>query len=769
MMSGAPDGKTIIPFSFFVSLLRELAGLPAKSVSSRTNRSDASNHPAQAVAARWVAALRRDYSPLPRGTTAIILRLLFPEEDMPRKYGLQEARLASYLGGCLDSSTVFTRDTRKLKSWSKESSSGCLGEELLKFATPGTEEKTGPKSLQEIDALLDELAATSQFSDKFFREAYPSPRSKTTILRALYDSLPATDAAYLTQIILKDLRPLLYSPPTTSTSRILLDYNTRSKQILTMEQFMVLWDPSKMLLQMYKVRARLDEAAMGFEAGGILVQARPRCGVPIEVPKSAKGRCPQHALELLDSCDRIWAETKYDGERAQIHVSYSSDGEMNISIFSKSKRDSTLDRVAVHPIIKEALSAMPSQSIILDAEMVAFSDQRNAIDEFWRIRGLIARSAEGPRSKMISGKGEQAHDSHSLDTCPSLHSNCSSDSSDGLHLALVFFDVLLVGYASFLNVPYAMRRSVLESTVREIPGRAMIAKREIISSGPEIGIEKASKRLREVWAQKIVDCEEGLVLKAGESVYGDWRLPWVKLKKDYVPGHGDTIDLVVVAAGWDKDRARELRVPPSILTTFYVGALGNSSQMKANPDVKPHYIVYFTASYGMTREQLEEFNFWMRSDAVDSQDELNGLPYTYSMLQTLPKPSVFVASPILVELCGAGFTKSPQCKYYELRFPRITKTFRQSERSFTECLTLRELQTIAYTAVGREAQDVNEYGDLEEWSRRLWGKRGEDKMQSDEKRAKPLHSRDEWERKLQTEDLRRRNGKRKREETEMSQ
>lgn len=71
------------------------------------------------------------------------------------------------------------------------------------------------------------------------------------------------------------------------------------------------------------------------------------------------------------------------------------------------------------------------------------------------------------------------------------------------------------------------------------------------------------------------------------------------MKKDYVPGYGDTIDLVVIAASWEKDRARELRgrccpgfaggnvfqcalVPPSILTRFYVGAVGNSSQCAAH-------------------------------------------------------------------------------------------------------------------------------------------------------------------------------------------
>ena len=68
-----------------------------------------------------------------------MLRLLFPEDDTQRKFGLQETFLVQYLGQCLDSSTVFTRGAKHLKGWSQESASGCLGEELLKYAVPGTE------------------------------------------------------------------------------------------------------------------------------------------------------------------------------------------------------------------------------------------------------------------------------------------------------------------------------------------------------------------------------------------------------------------------------------------------------------------------------------------------------------------------------------------------------------------------------------------------------------------------------------------------------
>lgn len=32
-----------------------------------------------------------------------------------------------------------------------------------------------------------------------------------------------------------------------------------------------------------------------------------------------------------------------------------------------------------------------------------------------------------------------------------------------------------------------------------------------------------------------------------------------KVKKDYIPGHGDSVDVAIIGAAWDKDRGRELR------------------------------------------------------------------------------------------------------------------------------------------------------------------------------------------------------------------
>jgi len=85
------------------------------------------------------------------------------------------------------------------------------------------------------------------------------------------------------------------------------------------------------------------------------------------------------------------------------------------------------------------------------------------------------------------------------------------------------------------------------------------------------------------------------------------------------------MDLVVVAAGWDKDRARELRVAPTAFTTFYVGVLADKDYAKENPNVKPHFEVYFTVSYGLNRDQLEETNFLIKNSDHAEYNKFNSV------------------------------------------------------------------------------------------------------------------------------------------------
>lgn len=93
---------------------------------------------------------------------------------------------------------------------------------------------------------------------------------------------------------------------------------------------------------------------------------------------------------------------------------------------------------------------------------------------------------------------------------------------------------------------------------------------------------------------------------------------------------GDCIDLVLLGAGWNIDRARELRgtrffvpyrpsedcekkliqviiVDTSVFTTFYVGVLTNAERVKSRCET-PHFEILFRVSYGCSRDELEVYN-----------------------------------------------------------------------------------------------------------------------------------------------------------------
>lgn len=133
-----------------------------------------------------------------------------------------------------------------------------------------------------------------------------------------------------------------------------------------------------------------------------------------------------------------------------------------------------------------------------------------------------------------------------------------TDQSDARHLGLIFFDILLYNSQSLLLKPYSHRRTLLESIIHLNPGKVLLATRYPIHPSPS-NPEVALSQLQKIFANHIADHREGLVLKAANARYNDVKLPWIKLKKDYIPGYGDSLDLLIVGARWDKERARELR------------------------------------------------------------------------------------------------------------------------------------------------------------------------------------------------------------------
>jgi len=111
------------------------------------------------------------------------------------------------------------------------------------------------------------------------------------------------------------------------------------------------------------------------------------------------------------------------------------------------------------------------------------------------------------------------------------------------------------------------------------------------------------------------------------------------------------------------------------------------------------------------------------------------LPFTLTMYEgfSVP-PSIILKTPLLVEVFGAGFTKgerSDVCisinrfatnlkrvQHYELRFPRITKVYRPSERDWKDSVDLGELHRIACKSVGRDTADK----EIEDWCNEIWSK-----------------------------------------------
>ena len=87
------------------------------------------------------------------------------------------------------------------------------------------------------------------------------------------------------------------------------------------------------------------------------------------------------------------------------------------------------------------------------------------------------------------------------------------------------------------------------------------------------------------------------------------------------------------------DRARELRVDISVLTTFYIGVLTNHDRVVARVET-PHFEILFKASYGLDRDALEMVNDKIRhgrwrTKPYDKDDTFRRVRVVYRELKTV--------------------------------------------------------------------------------------------------------------------------------------
>lgn len=178
------------------------------------------------------------------------------------------------------------------------------------------------------------------------------------------------------------------------------------------------------------------------------------------------------------------------------------------------------------------------------------------------------------------------------------------------HLCLAFFDILHLNGTNLLVTPYKRRRELLEATVQPIHGFSILCERTPIPL--HLGRPHALSLLQKAFDESKARAEEGLVLKSDESKYNaPSSHRWVKLKKDYIDGVGDCVDFALLGAGWDLDRARELRVDTSVFTTWYVGVLINGDKVRKRLE-KPIFEAVNRVSYGPNREALSLWNAKIR-------------------------------------------------------------------------------------------------------------------------------------------------------------
>jgi len=318
---------------------------------------------------------------------------------------------------------------------------------------------------------------------------------------------------------------------------------------------------------------------------------------------------------------RFTGEWKYDGERAQIHVVNRD----KIQVYSRNSENMTEKYPDVVQAVKESLSE-DVQSCIIDAELVAF-DQVNK-----KILPFQVLSTRGRKNIVVE--------------------------DIKVNVCLFAFDCMLVNGQPLVKDTLENRREKLWSMMKPIEGKVTFA---VYKDFDDINEEEIQAFLDE----SVAGSCEGLMLKTltDNATYEPSKrsLNWLKLKKDYMDGMADSIDVVPIGAFYGKGKR--------------TGAYGAFLLAIYDPE-NEEYQTVCKAGTGFSDEDLQTHYQFFKDHKLDCAET------NYNVSDKL-KPDVWLAAAQVWEIRAADLSISPvhtsafgvkaAGKGIGLRFPRFLR------------------------------------------------------------------------------------------------
>ncbi|XP_058087232.1 DNA ligase 6 [Magnolia sinica] len=343
-------------------------------------------------------------------------------------------------------------------------------------------------------------------------------------------------------------------------------------------------------------------------------------------------------------------EYKYDGQRAQIHKLM--DG--SVQVFSRNGEETTSRFPDLVNIVKESCKPA-AMTFILDAEVVAV-DRKNG-SKLMAFQQLSSRE-RGSKDSLIT------MDSIKVDIC------------------VFIFDIMFANGEQLLAFSLRQRRRYLKDLFYE-------EKLGYFEFAKEITVEADESRLNDQGTLTKMNsfledafnssCE-GIMVKSLDVDAGYTASKrtetWLKVKRDYLDGSNDTLDLVPIGA-WHGNGRKAGWYSPFLMACF-------------NPDTEEFQSVCRVMS-GFSDSFYVEMKEFFSGEKILSKKP----PY----YQTAEVPDLWFSPELVWEIRGADFTISPvhqaaiglvhPSRGISIRFPRFIRSV--SDRKPEDCSTAADI------------------------------------------------------------------------------